>query len=151
MSKLNWERAARKDRLTYVPSLRSQPSTQKQLDYIVDLSHQKGKPPPRRLPLTKQGASDLIERLKELPDVNEPQRVRLSLVPPPNDNQEILVELRNQFNLSPQTISALMQLLGQIDPIGVHFFFDSLLREDLPQDQDALLIHILKEFVSEYA
>lgn len=151
MSRLNWEKASRRERLTYVPSPRSQPATQKQLDFIVDLHHQKGQRPPRRLPLTKQGASDLIERLKGLPDVNKYSRVRVLAVPEPNDQQESLAEFQAKLDLTPMTVNALSQIFNQIDPLGAAFFFDSLCREELPEDQDKRLIYILKEFVDQFA
>lgn len=149
----DWDKINRTRRLHYVPSLRTQPATQKQQDYIIDLAFQKNQPPPR-LPKTKHGAGEMIDRLLDLPDVNERLPVRIASIEPPRDTsrQEMVAELREHYPmLSPMTVNSLCQLFEQIDPTGFAFVLDGIFHEEVPKDADALILHLLGRFLEEIA
>lgn len=155
--KLNYERLNRDKRLSYFPAQRSQPATQKQLAYIVALCHDKGQPVPSRLPLTKKGASDMIERLVALPDKKETPAVFPDVVivapplPEPTPTQEMVAELRAHFPmLTPMTVNSFVQLFAQIDPVGLAFVLNGLMHEDTPQEPNALILFIVERVLQEF-
>lgn len=148
----DWDKINRQRRLHYVPSPRTQPATQKQHDYIVDLAFQKNQPPPR-LPKTRHGAGELIERLLLLPDVNERLPVRTVLIEPQDTSrQEVVNEMREHYPmLSPMTVHSMVQIFEQIDPAGFAFVLDGIFHEDVPEETDALILHLLQRFLTEIA
>jgi hypothetical protein len=150
---MNWPKIEAERKLNYRPSLRVQAATQKQLDYIIGLAHEKGQPKPR-LPKTKYGASQIIERLLVLPDV--PERKSLWLAPAPvrqpNHHQEMVIELREHWpQLSPMSVNSLVQLFSQVDPIGLAFVLDGLYEEVVPEEPSALILFVLARFLQEFA
>lgn len=148
----DWDKVSRTRRLHYVPSSRTQPATQKQRDYIVGLAFQKNQPPPR-LPKTKHGAGELIERLLLLPDVNERLPVRIAPIErQDNPQQEMVIELREHYPmLSPMTANSIVQLFERIDPAGFAFVLDGIFHEDVPKEADALILYLLRRFLEEIA
>lgn len=151
---MQWEKLGRDRRLAYVPSPRVQSATQRQLDYIMALSYEKGQNRPR-LPKTKQGASDLIERLLELPDVNDPQPIETPIhkpLPAAQNRNDVVTELRERFPaLSPLTANSMVQLFSQIDEIGMYFIIDQILNEPAPEDTNELILHIVGRFLEAIA
>lgn len=154
----DWEKVAREDRMRFVPSAMAEPATQRQLDYILGLAQQKNQVV--RLPKTKRGAGELIDRLSAMADINDPVWYRNGRptghwedrVEVADDRKELLAEIRESFpQLSPMTIASLVQLFSQIDEMGMVFTFDALMHEEVPTDSTDLILHLLRRFLAEFS
>lgn len=143
---MNWDRVAAERKMAYVPSPRSEPATDRQLRYIKVLAKQKGQHL-RHQPRTKRGASDLIERLLAKPDV--PAEV-VPFEPEMTPRLELRQELQSRFpTLSPQTVESLIQVVSQVDELGMYFFFQEVMQDPrAPSAPEDLVPWLLGEFVS---
>lgn len=145
LTKLNWERVKREERLSYVPSPRSEPATERQLRYIKVLAREKGHRV-HHLPRTKRGASDVIERLLCLADAP----AEIASIPEVTPLMELANELRERFpSLSPQTVSSLIHIARQVDELGMFFFFQEVMHDpEAPSRPEELVPWLLGEFVA---
>lgn len=151
MSKFDHEKLNRQKRLHYIPAPRARPATPKQLNFIEGLCIQKGQRI-SKLPKTLGGASDQIQRLLELPDIEIPEEdITLRPVAPRDTTrQEVIAEFRQRFpQLSPQTASSIVQVFEQVDDVGMLFTLDGLMTDTAPSDPGELIMHILRRFLDQ--
>ena len=151
---IDWERFNRAKGHVSSPA-----PTQAQIDFILALTHQKGVTP--RKPRTMARASEYIDHLLGLPDVNEPKFVKNGrFVGEPGQKievtdtyrQDLAKDIRERFPcLSPMSVSSLLQLQAQIDEVGMAFFWEALDPEDAPDDRDELILYVLKRFLEDFA
>lgn len=141
-TKMRWDQIEQ-ERKFHSRSWRDQPSTPAQLDYIRTLARQRNYS--YKEPKTKQGASDLIERLLAIPPTVFPKqepRPQIELV------QTITAStLRDAFTaISPQQAKNLVFVLAEADP-GYGLFINELVLGDGEEEGDpiSLLRHHLRE------
>lgn len=152
MAKLDYEKVKRQERVNFAPSWRSQPPTFKQIDYIKGLAAQKGVRV--RLPKTKQGASDLIERLLAMEEKSfwerlAPETIEAKDEPEPSERDLLAEEIREAFPslVSPMTARSFIQLAEQVDALGLYFLMDRI-TDNPPQFESAeeVVTYLLSRF-----
>lgn len=154
-SRLDHAKVSRQRQVTHYkpPSWRMEPLTTSQRRYIESLWVDKGQTG-LNMPKTKGGGADMIDRLLQLPNVQqvEGRPRQLHEVPEsaePSERDLLVAELQEAFpHLSPQTARSYVHLALQVDPIGVYFLMNELTTDQYAyKDQADTVIHLMKAFV----
>lgn len=152
--RMNWVKVENERKLNFRPSARSLPPTERQINYILGLAMEKGQPRPK-LPKTKHGASELIQKLLNLPDVAE--RIPWEPIKPESakdydTRKDLVVELREAFPaLTPMTANSLVQLAeAMYDSLEVAFMVADIGEDKdyAPEGLSDLVQWLLKRFLA---